>query len=420
MIRVQTFPCSLAKAEADALNRESGRHYTTVLVWHYRIYRRTGHWLSQYAAKRLEDYLGGSTSLHAHSRDAAQEGFYNACNVARSQQRMGLEIGYPHRRKQFRTTTWKNTGIRIREGVMLLARARGLEPVRVMLSSHLSAYLASVFKQVELVWDRAGPRYNWHVTIEDGMEPMLSPGSNVVAVDLGEIHPATLTDGEEAIVISARRLRAARQYTAKRLSALRSAQDHKQRGSRRWKRLQRRKNRFLAEQDRRTRDIEHKVSRAAVDWAEERQAGTRAIGDVRDVADGKRMATKCQQKISQWSHGKTRQYITYKAQAEGISVVLVDEHHTSTKTCPRCGRQCKPRGRIYRCPGKGCGLVAHRDVVGSVNILSRCTYEELAKILPPPLGATKYRHPSWTGKRSPLDTGYMARVGTPLREAAAL
>jgi hypothetical protein len=34
MMRVQTFPCALAKAEADALNRESGRHYTTMLVWH--------------------------------------------------------------------------------------------------------------------------------------------------------------------------------------------------------------------------------------------------------------------------------------------------------------------------------------------------------------------------------------------------
>jgi hypothetical protein len=34
MMRVRIFPCSLAKAEADALNRESGRVYTTVLVWH--------------------------------------------------------------------------------------------------------------------------------------------------------------------------------------------------------------------------------------------------------------------------------------------------------------------------------------------------------------------------------------------------
>jgi hypothetical protein len=46
MMRVQTFACSLANAEADALNQESGRHYTNVLVWHsriYRLYRRTGH-----------------------------------------------------------------------------------------------------------------------------------------------------------------------------------------------------------------------------------------------------------------------------------------------------------------------------------------------------------------------------------------
>ena len=41
MIRVQSFPCTLARAEADALNRESGRHYTTTMVWHYRTYRRS-------------------------------------------------------------------------------------------------------------------------------------------------------------------------------------------------------------------------------------------------------------------------------------------------------------------------------------------------------------------------------------------
>lgn len=124
MIRVQTFPCTLPKAEADALNRESGRVYTTVLVWHYRVYRRTGHWLSTGAAEKLEDYLGGPTILHAHSRDAAQQGFYEACKVARSRQKMGVDMRYPYRRHFYRTTTWKNTGIRVRDGVMLLARQR--------------------------------------------------------------------------------------------------------------------------------------------------------------------------------------------------------------------------------------------------------------------------------------------------------
>ncbi len=294
---------------------------------------------------------------------------------------------------------------------MLLARARGLEPIRVTLPVHMQGFPTDAYKQVELVWDRAARHYVWHVTREDGIEPASTPGSNVVAVDLGEIHPAALTDGKEAIVISARRLRAARQYTAKRLAALQEQQFKKLKGSRRWKRLQRRKNRFLAQQKMRTRDIEHKVSRTVVDWAKEHQAGTLAVGDVRDVADGKRMAAKSQQKISTWSHGKTRQYLTYKAQAAGIEVALVDEHHTS-KTCPRCGRQYKPAGRVYRCPNTLCRLVAHRDIVGAVNILSRYRHGELAKILPPSLGATKYRHPSWistTGKRSPLDTGYMAR-----------
>lgn len=411
MLRVQTLPCVLAKAEADALNRESGRIYTNVLVWHYRIYRHTGHWLSSGAAQKLEDYLGGPTMLHAHSRDAAQQGFYAACSIAKSQQRMGLDMRYPHRRKVYRTTTWKNTGIRVCEGVMLLAQARGLEPIRVSLPGNFAVYPASAYKQVELVWDRAGRRYHWHVTLEDGAEIAPAPGINVVAVDLGEIHPAALTDGNAAIVISARCLRAARQYTAKRLSEIQARQVGKAKGSSRWKRLQQRKNRFLARQQKRTRDIEHKVSRAVVDWAKERQVGTLAIGDVRDVADGKRLGAKGQQKIGLWSHGKTRQYITYKAQTAGISVELVDEHGTS-KTCPACGRQYKPRGRVYRCPDKVCGLVAHRDVVGSVNILSRYVHGELAKILPPPLPATTYRHPAWLarqGKRSPLDTGHVAR-----------
>jgi putative transposase len=406
MMRVQTFLCSLAKAEADALNRESGRVYTTVLIWHYRIYRRTGHWLSENAAKHLEDYLGGPTILHAHSRDAAQEGFYDACKIARSQRQTGLDMRYPRRRKVYRTTTWKSTGIRLCDGKMWVSRSRGLEPICVVLPTHLLAYPAGAYKQVELVWDSAARRYAWHVTLEDGIEPLSTSGKNVVAVDLGEIHPATLTDGREAVVITARRLRATHQYTAKRLSELQAKQSGKQRESGRWARLQRRKHRFLAQQKKRTRDIEHKVSRAVVEWAQEREAGMLVIGDVRDVADGKRMAAHSQQKISLWSHGKMRQYITYKAEIIGIHVELVDEHHTS-KTCPRCGSQYKPRGRVYRC--STCGLVAHRDVVGSINILSRKLNGELAKIAPPPLAATTYRYPSWTGKRSPLDTGQVAR-----------
>lgn len=223
-------------------------------------------------------------------------------------------------------------------------------------------------------------------------------------MDLGEVHPAALTDGEGAVVISARELRANRQYTAKRLAELQRKQAAKKRGSRSWKRLQRRKNRFLAKQRRRARDIEHKASRAVVDWAVERKVGTLVVADLRDVANGKRMHAKSQQKVGTWAHGRMRRYITYKAGAAGIEVSEPEDESYFTQTCPRCGRRYKPTGRVYRCPA--CGFVAHRDIVGSANILSHYLYGEVGHIIPP--SKVKYRHPFLTGKRSRLDTAQVA------------
>lgn len=46
MIRTQILRCTLPKATADALNQESGRIHTAVLVEHYRVFQHSGHWLS--------------------------------------------------------------------------------------------------------------------------------------------------------------------------------------------------------------------------------------------------------------------------------------------------------------------------------------------------------------------------------------
>src|SRR6516165_8932360 len=122
MLSTVQFPCSLPKAEADVLNAESGRIYTDMLVQHYRRYRKQGVWLSQKCGERLEDALGGPTTLHAHSRDAAQQGFYKACKTAKACRELGLQVRYPHKRKHFRTTIWKRAGIRLKDGKLLLAR----------------------------------------------------------------------------------------------------------------------------------------------------------------------------------------------------------------------------------------------------------------------------------------------------------
>jgi putative transposase len=405
MIRTHVFSSSLPKDTADRLNRESGRIYTGVLVEHYRILRHSDHWLSPGAAEKLSDYLS-TTFLHAHSRDAAQQGFYKACKTAHAQKAAGMgQAHYPHHLKTFRTSIWKNTGIRKHDDVLLLSLARGHEPIRVPLPTELAVLPSESFIEMRLVWDRAGRRYNWHSVVEDALQPALPPGHAVAAVDLGEVHPAAVTDGKEGMVFSARALRSLSQYTNKRLAEIQSVLSKKEKHSRRYKRLVARKSRFLAKQKNKRRDIEHKVSRSVVDYAVERGVGTLVIGDVRDAADGVDYSKKSNQKISNWSHGKVRNYIEYKAAAAGIQTVFANEAYTS-KTCPNpnCLHKIKPKGRVYRCPA--CGFVGHRDIVGASNILSRHLCGKLGQIYP---ADTKYRHPFLTGKRSPADTRELAR-----------
>jgi len=249
MIRIHVLRCDLPKAAADALNRASGAVYTRTLITHYRVYRkrgkRTRHWLSQFAGMRLNDHLSRDDPplLHAHSRDAAQEGFYKACKTAKANRSLGAH--YPHRRKWWRTTIWKPSGIRVQEQTILLSRAKGQPPIGILRPAWFDSLVMRVL-EVRLVWDRCSRHYTWHLVVENGKTPKPAPGASTVAVDLGEVHPAAATDGQTATVVSCRDLRAKRQYTAKRLADLQSQQSRCKKRSRRWWRLQKVKNRFRA------------------------------------------------------------------------------------------------------------------------------------------------------------------------------
>jgi putative transposase len=386
MIRTRIIPCDLPRAACDALNRASGEIYTGVLVWHWRTIRRQGHWLSERSACRWSDRRG-SAPLHAHSIDAAQQGFYKACATTRALRKAGFTaVRFPYHRRKFRTTIWKNTGLRRTGDTLVLSSGRGSAPIIIALPPELRDALR--FLEARLVYDKVGRRYDWHVVHETGKAPKPAPGSNVVSVDLGEVHPAVVGDQHEATVITCRERRAAPQGHARRLADIDRALSRKVKGSKRHRRLVRARVRMKAKHARVMRDMEHKISKAIVDTAVERKAGTIVIGDVRDAADGVDLGKVANQKIARWDHGKVRRYVAYKAGAEGIAVELEDEAYTS-QTCPSCSHRHKPRGRRYRCPA--CGLRAHRDVVGQVNILSRFKHGEPGKISAP--AVVKYRIP---------------------------
>jgi len=84
MIRTHTLPCALPRPVADALNLESGRLYTQVLVTHWRVVRKHGQWLRPGTAEKLHDSFNPTKRLHAHTIDAAQQGFYKACTTTKA------------------------------------------------------------------------------------------------------------------------------------------------------------------------------------------------------------------------------------------------------------------------------------------------------------------------------------------------
>ncbi|XEC93022.1 zinc ribbon domain-containing protein [Paenibacillus tarimensis] len=101
------------------------------------------------------------------------------------------------------------------------------------------------------------------------------------------------------------------------------------------------------------------------------------LGDVEGIQHNtrkkKRVHCKQAQKLSNWSFGKVKKYMTYKLERQGLKLHLVDESYTS-QTCPVCTKKNKTSSRNYSCE---CGYTEHRDIHGARNMLSKALYDKI-------------------------------------------
>ncbi|MBZ0288278.1 MAG: transposase, partial [Anaerolineae bacterium] len=206
----------------------------------------------------------------------------------------------------------------------------------------------------------------------------------LIGVDLGVNTLIAATDGEKAVLVSGREAKATVQYRNKKLASLVSKQSKHQRGSRRHKRLQRRKYKLLDKTRNRIKDITHKATaivrdefpHAAVYVGKPFNGAAQKIGRI------------TAQQVSSAGNAKIIQQLDYKTSG----AIQVSEHYSS-QTCPVCGERQKCR-RTYNCK---CGYTAPRDVVGAVNILSMGKHGKLVQVSQVP-SQIKYRRPA--GRRS--------------------
>lgn len=330
-----------------AARLEAGKLWSDMVTRHHRI-RRLG-WKWPETARWFRWARDKYPNLSAQSVQQTVQDFLEAVKSASALRKKGhAEAMYPWRKPKYGDVVYTNQTARIRNGFLILGHGRrgmGSLAVKVPKGLRLSGKLMEVslsYGKVALV-----------CKIED--EPAAG-GDVTVGVDLGVNTLIAATDGDKAVLVSGREVKAVVRYRNKRLGEISSIQAGKTRGSRRHKRLQRRKYALLDKTRCRIRDLCHKATRKIAD------AFPRAKVIVGKAFHGaaKKLDKVRAQQVSQACTGKITQMLDYKLKG----AVVVSEAYSS-QTCPVCGCRQVCR-RKYKC--KECRFEAPRDVVGALNI----------------------------------------------------
>jgi putative transposase len=320
-----------------------------LVVRHHRIRRLNWKWPSKARWQRWAIRPKGRyPGLSAQSAQQIIGEFCEAVDSCRQLHKNGhTEASYPWKLRRYRDVVYTNQDARIRDGRLILPHGtsgtlRICLPETVTVPGRLMEVRLS-YGTLRLICEVADvPR----------------PQQTVIGVDLGMNTLIAATDGQKVILISGRAVKATIQYRSKQLARIQQAQSGKVRGSRRSKRLQRRKYAMLSKTKRRIRDLCHKATRQVADTF---PGATCYAGEPFNDAAQRIGRTQAQQ-VSTACTRKVIQLLDYKA----AGAITLDEAYSS-QTCPVCGERSKHR-RIFQCPM--CGATGPRDSIGALNILS--------------------------------------------------
>ncbi len=294
--------------------------------------------------------------LHSQSIQLVCRAFIGNIESTKENRKHGLkDIKYPWRDKKFYPTHWHSQAIKHQKGKTVLPMGKGRKPIVLPLEIDPNCTI------VKLVWNRG---YELHVSRE--VETSGRVKTNVTAaIDLGEIHLATVAVSSGAgLIVTGRGIRSLKRQRHKQLRQITKKQSRCKKGSSRWKKLQRIKNKLCLRTEHRIRDLRHKATTCVVSFLKAQGVSQVYIGNP-DGVRRKKCGRKHNQRMSGWEYATDINYLTYKCLIAGIKATNGNERGSSS-TCPECGHRHKPRNRNWKCPK--CKFVGHRDMVGAINI----------------------------------------------------
>ena len=259
--------------------------------------------------------------------------------------------------------------IDFKKQVISFSSILGRQKIVFKVNPYYAQYYSGKVCSADLCWHKKNNSFFFHVVLEFP-DQVLPESSKVLGVDLGLNNLAVSSNGQFYMKHSVRghvskirglksRLQSKGTPSAKRHLCVVSQKEHRFR-----------------------RDVNHCVTKQIVRSAKASGYDTIAIEDLKGIRQQNRELQKSfRARLNSWPFDQFRQFLTYKALACGIGIVVIDPRYTSQK-CSRCGHVLKSQrnGNEFRCVA--CGYQNHADLNASYNISKNCLPEVQSKETP--------------------------------------
>jgi putative transposase len=303
--------------------------------------------LSLKAYKQLSRY--DVVSYHKLCAISAATGILRNYRKAKRKNRYLKE---PYARRLRLTTCY---GFKVRDGELSLA-IHTKEHVRVSLNRHVQATISGfTIRSVTLTEDRLS------LACANEVQQLRPRGFIGIDRNLDNL-TAAATDGtvQQHDLSEATRIRA----------VYRDVGSHFKRNDVRIRRQLSRK--YGRKQREKVQQVLHHASKLIVEEAKSKQYGIameKLTGIRKLYRRGNWQGHWYRGRMNSWSYAALQRQIEYKAKWEGLPIIYVHPHGTSSR-CSTCGERMKPEeNRMLRCPS--CGYTVDRDVNAARNISAR-------------------------------------------------
>ena len=218
--------------------------------------------------------------------------------------------------------------VKLSEGEASLATIGGRVKVAFNLPECYRQYLGWQTCSADLCYDKRKNRLYLHVVVKTD-PPVAEPDGSVTGCDLG-IKRIAVTSTPK--FYSSKRLRRrVRQHERLRsqlqAKGTKNAKRHLQKSARRWTRFQAAQN--------------HLIANAIL--APMQPGDVLVLEDLTNIRDGCKQRKKQRGPFHRWSFAQLREFLIYKAERKGITVVFVDPAYSS-RTCSKC-QHCEKTNR---------------------------------------------------------------------------